>query len=244
MTLVAADGSVFIVDRKAALVSGTIKSMLAGPGARLPLAAHCHPGSPPRASSGRSALQPLPPGTRSDAHGATCAPATRLLLRMTSRVPLSRTRRRVPGGTEQRDQVPRNLGTHPRKGDPVLLLQAQAHQLCRAPSRVQDRARARPRAAHGRELSRRMSHSGPCRILAKRPSALPGAHTKLRPYDEPSARSVRARERVAPSAHEDADSTPDTAKTGTHLHSEPRTGFVSFFRVPRYFRLSGPRTGS
>ena len=32
--LIASDGSVIIIDRKAALISGTIKAMLAGPGAR------------------------------------------------------------------------------------------------------------------------------------------------------------------------------------------------------------------
>ena len=34
--LIASDGSEIIIDRRAALVSGTIKSMLAGPGARAP----------------------------------------------------------------------------------------------------------------------------------------------------------------------------------------------------------------
>ena len=33
VTLIASDGSVIILDRRAAMVSGTIKSMLAGPGA-------------------------------------------------------------------------------------------------------------------------------------------------------------------------------------------------------------------
>ena len=38
--LIASDGSEIIIDRRAALVSGTIKSMLAGPGARHPRAPH------------------------------------------------------------------------------------------------------------------------------------------------------------------------------------------------------------
>jgi hypothetical protein len=39
--LVAADGTEVILDRRAAMVSGTIKAMLAGPGARTRLAPVC-----------------------------------------------------------------------------------------------------------------------------------------------------------------------------------------------------------
>ena len=52
--LIASDGSEIIIDRRAALVSGTIKSMLAGPGAR------AHPTAPATRGAANSPCAPAP----------------------------------------------------------------------------------------------------------------------------------------------------------------------------------------
>lgn len=39
--LISADGHEFVIDRKAAMVSGTIRSMLSGPGKRAPFGFSC-----------------------------------------------------------------------------------------------------------------------------------------------------------------------------------------------------------
>ena len=75
--LIASDGTEVILDRRAAMVSGTIKAMLAGP-------------------------------------GASAAPS--LLLSRRGLTLLCQPRRQFHRGAAGRDQVPGDLGAHPREG--------------------------------------------------------------------------------------------------------------------------------
>ena len=102
VTLVASDGSEIIIDKKAAMVSGTIKSMLAGPGAPAGTAR----GPAPHTVLHLVATPQGRPGVR-EPHACPCA---------------LRNRRRVSGVAAECHQVPRDLRARAGEGCAVLLL--------------------------------------------------------------------------------------------------------------------------
>eukprot|EP00967_Tisochrysis_lutea_P136501 scaffold243557_cov31-Tisochrysis_lutea.AAC.2 len=126
--LIASDGSEIILDRRAAMVSGTIKSMLSGPGARLHATALA-------SSLWAPALHPpfFPAAAHAAGHSPPPMPAARVDTR-----PSALLHRQLHRAATWRGHLSGHLSQGSREDCPVLLLQAAIHQSQWAAPGVQD----------------------------------------------------------------------------------------------------------